>query len=761
MAQMLKAINFVLLRTCPSRPDLALKLFITSHLSSLSRPSAHLFNLVVIWLFVPGRCTRTLELLPRHTISSKDGKLGLQNLQRRYFAVSMAPRSRNIVASRRRRRDEEGEDEGSIDGELEDDSLSEGSIISHQDDEDADGEGSDESDDEAPASPQSRINGHQVNGRLPETNQQLGRQNSVSPGKQAMQSAVSDTEAMLNGMKISGETNEVAEIHFDNMEEPNQAGRTPSAPPTEPRRETFAERKRREHEKYIKERDENPAFVPTRGSFFLHDKRSTESGTNGYRPFNKSKSRPYGLIVDGNTRRNLSKSDASQGQWTHDLHDTVAGDDSPALNSPAAPNMMPNPSKPVPTAPRSSPPNRSFSSTTLIGNVPVVVYLPGMDRPIPYPTVQKRQHTRLPQHRPPLRRDKPVRISLPGQPPRYIFPSTERSFIFIPRALRPNQQAFRGRGRGGFYGGRRTSITNSAYTPSVTMSRRSSLGRAGSQEGYSPAGSIFSRQTMVMTENGKPVVRLPPPVRPPGGIPPVAAGPVAPAPAMPPSLPPPQPQHPLYRESRQAPIPMHQPRPQKAVSVADIESPASFAFNPPQPQQEQPFHHQVPVPNGLYGSDVGHPQTSVTPLSHIPERVIHAQPFQPYNFQQPPGFYPAAYPPGAMYYPVSGNEFPPYNASGGPGASVPPFPPPSQQVPYMMPAPHASSAEQQSSQPNTVAHEAGGTVYYYDAAQMYPNQSFPMPAPGPGGVVGMGGMMTPPGTTYYYPQAQGVYYASQ
>lgn len=224
---------------------------------------------------------------------------------------------------------------------------------------------------------------------------------------------------------------------------------------------------------------------------------------------------------------------------------------------------------------------------------------------------------------------------------------------------------------------------------------------------------------------------------------------------------------------------MHQPRPQKTVSVADIETPAAYGFNPPQPQQEQPFHHQVPVPaaaNGAaYPPDASGPPppplSTHTPLSHIPERAIHAQPFQPYDFsqqqqqqpQQQQAFYPPTYPPGSMYYPVSGSEFPPYNATMGPGPSFAPAS--GQQMPYMMPAatvpPPASMAEQQPSQTGTVAHEAGGTVYFYDASQMYQNPyAAPAPAPpGPGGVVGMGGMMTPPGTGYYYPPAPGgVYY---
>ncbi|PWY67549.1 hypothetical protein BO70DRAFT_168685 [Aspergillus heteromorphus CBS 117.55] len=673
----------------------------------------------------------------------------------------MAPRRHNIGASRRRRRDE-GEDEGSLDGELEEDSLSEGSVISHQDDEDADGEGSDDSGDEHSVSQAAdhHLRAPQPNGRMPAVPQKPGRRHSASPGKRHTATAMSDTEAMMNGMKLSDEATEVAEIHFDDMkgELGSQTGRTPSAPPTEPKRESIAEKKRRDHEQYAKEKDENPAFVPTRGSFFLHDKRSTETVTNGYKAFTKPKSRPYGLIVDGNVRKNQIKPDASEGQWTHDLHDTVAGDEPAAPNPPSVPTTLSHyPPKPVPTAPRSLPPNRSFSSTTLIGNVPVVVFLPGMAQPISYSAVSKKQHTRLPHHRPPLRRDKPVRISLPGQPARYIFPATDRSFIFIPRALRPNQQAFRGR-RGGFFGGgRRPSIyASSTYTPSVSISRRSSFGKPPSQEGYhSPAGSVISRQTIVGADNGKPIVRLPP-SRPPVGVPPAPTGPPSAVPLLPP-----QPQPPMYRESRPALIHIHQPRPQKTVSVADIETPASFPFNPPQPQQEQPFHHQVPMPGSgpIYAPDApGHP--SATPLSHIPERAIHAQPFQPYGFQQPQTFYPPSYPPTAVYYPVSTSDYPQYNGAVGPGTSVAPFPP-GQQAPYMMPGAHTSA--EQASQQNTVAHEAGGTVYFYDSTQMYQNSSYGVPnAPGPGGVVGMGGMITPPGTTYYYgPPQAGVYYATQ
>ncbi|KGM91871.1 uncharacterized protein PADG_12012 [Paracoccidioides brasiliensis Pb18] len=735
----------------------------------------------------------------------------------------MAPHRRSRIASRRRREDD-GDEEGSIDGDLEDDSLSEGTISAHEDD--ADEEGSDMSEDDTTG----LVERLSTNGQVLTTNgddreqreqreqrgergQHQRRDESISPAKPVFGATVSDTEAMMDGLKLSEGAEGVQEIHFDDMKIELVA--TPkSANNRGYRRETFAERKRREHDEYIKERDSNPAFVPTRGRFFLHDKRSTNSPPNGYPPppsynnnnYNnnnnntKPKTHSHGLIVDSNaTRRPAPKPDVTAGQWAHDLHDSVAQDTRPI---PPPPATVPNhtafhtPPRPVPTAPRSSPPNRSFSSSVLVGNVPVIVFLPGMKNPIPYAAVPKKQHTRLPQHRPPLRRDKPVRISVPGQPPRYIFPSTERSFIFIPRALRPNQQ-FRQRGRGGFYGGggRRTSVYGgSVYTPSVAMSRRSSFGR-GTDAITSPVGSAISRVGGMPGEGRKPVVRLPPSIRPPLGSgfapQPPAMVPQMTAPPLPSQYPMPPP--PEFRENRLPQnIPMHQPRPQKTVSVADIESPVSFQYNPPQQQQEQPFRQQVPHPvnggfipdNNAYaphGRRASHAsQPSATPLSQIPERAIHAHPFQPYPYQPQTYYTEAGYQPAPMFYPTSNPEYPTYATTVRPGPPPATYAAQPQQMPFSVgpPLPHHPSPTHQHPAPDqeqassaTFAHEQNGTVYYYDTSQFansaYPpqqNQAYSAPPPQqgvpPGGVVGMGGMMTPPGTTYYYPQPQNgtVYY---
>lgn len=350
-----------------------------------------------------------------------------------------------------------------------------------------------------------------------------------------------------------------------------------------------------------------------------------------------------------------------------------------------------------------------------------------MKAPITFQNVPIKSHTRLPNHRPPLRRDKPVRISLPPSAPRYIFPTVERSFIFIPRALRPNQQGFgRGRGRFGSMGGggfssRRTSVYGgSVYSPSVAMSRRSSIARDNM---VSPAGSIMSRNGSFI-DPSRPVVRLPP-----GGV----RMPTGPAIISPTNGSYPLPQKPAFRENwAHGQLPMHQPRPQKNVNVAGIESPASMNFNPPQQQEQQPFHQQVPAhingagPSGEQPGFYQHTRqpsypgqvSTGTPLSNIPERAIHAPAFQPFQ----PGFQPPAFVPQGYYYPPTGPQ--PYMAP------VPMFVPAAQQ-PYALPAPAPATAPAPAVAPppgppaaavpgpnNMLAYEQNGMTYYVDSTQL-------------------------------------------
>jgi hypothetical protein len=226
---------------------------------------------------------------------------------------------------------------------------------------------------------------------------------------------------------------------------------------------------------------------------------------------------------------------------------------------------------------------------------------------------------------------------------------------------------------------------------------------------------------------------------------------------------------------------MHQPRPQKAVSVADIESPATLSFNPPQ-QHQQPFHQQVPIQvNGnnyphdtmLHSRNPSYPSqaSTGTPLSQIPERAIHAQPFQPNPYQQQPqNFYTQPYqvmqPPQGYFYPQS------FNQSMAPPGGAPPFvpsQPQQQQASFHQGGQQSDNAASQQGVQNLVAQEVNGMVYYYDATQIPAVASFPSyqqpqsyPMQQIGGVAGLGGMMTPSPDGFYYPQPpQGVVYYPQ
>ena len=432
----------------------------------------------------------------------------------------------------------------------------------------------------------------------------------------------------------------------------------------------------------------------------------------------------------------------------------------------------------IPTCePSKDPINRTLSTEKHIGNAQVRVMLPQFKDPIVLPAMPVRQYTKLPDHRPPLRRDKPVRISLPNHHPKYIFPATDRSFIFIPRAMRPNQQRVRGKGPRSAFGSvggysRRTSVYGgsyygSMYSPSVAMSRRSSVVHEREYM-FSPTGSVVSRPA-VPAEASRPVVRLPPsaqPSAPPGPSADMSSQPLPNDGGAAPSQNYPLMQKPMFQESQTSQIPMHQPRPQKNISIADIDSPqlsqGSQGFH-------GAFHQQVPpqMVNGLpkesHQRQPSYPSqhSTGTPLSQIPERAIHAAPFQPHTFGQSQGpmhHNSQYYQPQQAGYPSQPPQqqhdyyYPP--GYGGPPAmaqaQAPGYAPHVQQ-------PDATNGQGASGGGYPVAQEVNGMVYYYDAPQMAqptnPYPSYPASQPYQPSVMGMGGMVTPSPDGYYYPQA--------
>ncbi|KAI0505950.1 CASC3/Barentsz eIF4AIII binding-domain-containing protein [Xylaria bambusicola] len=698
-------------------------------------------------------------------------------------------RRRKLIGHRRRVEDE-GEEEGGLDQlDLDDDSLSDGSLASDDIDA-ADDSDTSNVEDTSPTRPPVK---KKIAGRTANTTNGTKKAHSKPTPSSAIQkntkpsNDVSDTEFMLNGLSLSDKTAAIEEVEFEDA--PKSPAKAPApivvssnsvlAPAREGSQGPPGDRRRTEHEEYRRKRDEDPSFVPNRGAFFMHDHRHAGPSANGFRPFGRP-SRGRGRGVGGpfaptNYPMHSPSDPTVSAPWAHDMHETVT--QPPPVRQPRssfADDGPPNGNGFIPTCPQSSTPiNRKMSAEKLLGQVQIRVFLAGIKEPIVLPAIPMKQYTKLPDHRPPLRRDKPVRISLPDFPHRYVFPATDRSFIFIPRAMRPNQR-LRGKPRSGLgsIGGfsRRTSVfggsvyAGSAYSPSIALSRRSSIAPDISSRDFiaSPTGSAVSRPTLPY-DTTRPIVRLPPQARQDQRIPPAGEVPVVmPVNASYPALNErPQPQtHPLppkppFVENRIAPIPMHQPRPQKTVSVASIESPEN--------SYHQAFHQQVPVQvsNGLgHDAHTRHPSypsqhSTGTPLSQIPERAIHAAPFQPNQFSQP-GYFPAY----QMIPPQQGYYYPPAPYPGTMPPSANAFVPGSQ--PGQQPQGEIGSTQpagQNSQNPNLVAQEVNGMVYYYDASQLPPMAPYPYPpAQGyPMPNVGVNGMITPSPDGYYYP-TPGVYY---
>ncbi|EXJ67118.1 uncharacterized protein A1O5_09765 [Cladophialophora psammophila CBS 110553] len=671
-----------------------------------------------------------------------------------------ASRRKNLLASRRRRQDE-GEEEGSVLGDFEDDSLSEGSAVTNGDD--GEFEGSESSGDERDPVQETTSARAAATGRDHRGHDLVTSNEDSSKSKGTFRHSA-DTEAMLHGLSQVQQPQEMEQLQFDNLPASTDAGvvQAGAAPPKVLRQETTAQRSRREHQEYIRQRNANPAFVPTRGGFFLHDDRNSSSIGLNSRPFARGRGRGYGAAMG--TGRGIGFNEPTDKPWAHDLHEEHENKTKPMhpetrpIPAPAETGKEQNKVKATSTAP-----NRSFSFASIVGNVNVQISFPGMAEKIMVPNVVKKHHVLLPQHRPPLRRDKPVRVSIPGAAPRYIFPSVDRSFIFIPRALRPNQTGFaRGRGRGSFQGSRRSSIYGGGYTPSVAMSRKSSMGASTLGEGIkSPADSVITRAVATGNESSRPVVRMPSGAPTPSlsrtGLP-VMNG------QVPINAAPTQMQAPAMYGSHPAAIPMHQPRPQKTVSVAHIESPAAYHFKAPQQQQDLAFHQQVPahISNPYMEDKTAAPSgqpifsgmAGVTPLSQIPEGAVFAPGFQPYPVMGGTAYFGGPYSNGAVFYPPIPDASSFGVSMAGP-ALAPSFIPGSQSHP-MSYLPAAGLVEG-----NMLAHESNGMVYYYNSTMFAPEaqggmQQFPI-APN-GNMMPLNNGM-PAQAPYYYSSAPaGMFY---
>ena len=196
------------------------------------------------------------------------------------------------MAARRRRVEDEGDDEGGLEADLDDDS-SEGSILSEEGDAQA-VHGAGDAEATLISSPElTKLNGN-AKGSSPDGKPKDG--DNVTEPSSKLTNGTSDMDMMLNGLNLSDHKETAKEVQYDDLRddpdlrEPSPAVVNSTAAMDQPQ-EGPHERRRREHEEYKKKRDADPAFVPNRGAFFLHDHRHSGPAANGFRPFGRGRGR--------------------------------------------------------------------------------------------------------------------------------------------------------------------------------------------------------------------------------------------------------------------------------------------------------------------------------------------------------------------------------------------------------------------------------------------------------------------------------------
>lgn len=208
-----------------------------------------------------------------------------------------AVRRRKLLSSRRRVQDDGEEDEAL--GDLGDDSPSEGSDLTDVED-NLDAEDSDVSEVEkseikspqtAGAEKEIRNAGEQSSNDVV-TAAEVSRETKATSPIPSTFMATAENMAMTNGI-IRGDVDaENESIHFEDSMDQAKAAELEVKPVAAPIKiESMAQRRTREHAEYKQKRDADPAFVPTRGGFFMHDHRSDAFGQGPFGPFGRGRGR--------------------------------------------------------------------------------------------------------------------------------------------------------------------------------------------------------------------------------------------------------------------------------------------------------------------------------------------------------------------------------------------------------------------------------------------------------------------------------------
>lgn len=200
--------------------------------------------------------------------------------------------------------DDEGEEDGGPDAaDLDDDLMTDGSLTDEDLVEDS------ETADTPAASPQllrAVQNGHAKSATTEDTKPATADMSTTTTSVSAptVANGISDTEMMLHGLQLGDREGTIEETSYEDLkadlettvETAAQPQAVTSSAQMDQPQETPFDRRRREHEEYKQKRDADPAFVPNRGSFFMHDHRHAGPAANGFRPFGRGRGRGRGGI---------------------------------------------------------------------------------------------------------------------------------------------------------------------------------------------------------------------------------------------------------------------------------------------------------------------------------------------------------------------------------------------------------------------------------------------------------------------------------
>lgn len=207
--------------------------------------------------------------------------------------------------SSRRRLEDEGEEDD--DGPLSpgDDSASEASILSDAEDNlqvddsdlsDTGDAGSPELLERRPVTKESGETAPRTvdnsTEKAPETEPQHGAERATN----ATFLNTADTDAMLHGLKPDQDVDAVEDLTFEGSVDNGTPAKAKSIQEPQKdagiaKRESMYQRRMRESQEYNSKRESDPAFVPTRGGFFMHDHRNDAFAQSAFMPFGRGRGR--------------------------------------------------------------------------------------------------------------------------------------------------------------------------------------------------------------------------------------------------------------------------------------------------------------------------------------------------------------------------------------------------------------------------------------------------------------------------------------